>query len=126
MIDQRFTVFIFLPLIFMPFPDWQQDQRSIGRKMSGRKMQEAEVYNGIDASKLMAMVRTQPDNVSMQTEQDQDLQISGMSGFYFSDFRDSAMRRRSGSISMTVTLTMSPTATTSDGSRTKRSASCEM
>ena len=54
------------------------------------------------------------------------LPISAVHRFYFCDFRDSAMRRRSGSISMTVTLTMSPTPTISDGSRTKRSASCEM
>ena len=58
--------------------------------------------------------------------QDSKLESIGKQMGYFCTFRDSAIRRRAASISRIVTFTMSPTATTSDGSRMNRSASCEM
>ena len=78
--------------------EWQKSPAVPGNPavaaMLGRTPQEAvengatfvalapPIPNGSDASSLMGLVRKPTDNAFMKTEQDQDIQISGMSGFF--------------------------------------------
>ena len=50
--SSRFTVFIFLPSIFLPYPVWRHDQRAFGRKMMGRNIEEDVTERRIQCRKV--------------------------------------------------------------------------